>query len=138
VRAATAAAGVLAVAAAAMVALAVATGGDGDERAAAPPTATPAAPAAGGDRDGLAVWAAQGCGSCHALAAANAHGDIGPDLDENLDGVPASFIRDSIVAPDKAIAAGYSGGMMPADYRLRIAPDDLDRLVSFLRASASR
>jgi mono/diheme cytochrome c family protein len=137
VRIATAVAGALAVAAAVMAVLAF-TGGD--ERAAAPPTATPAATAAAvsGERDGLDVWTEHGCGSCHALAAANAHGFIGPDLGSSLRGVPASYIKDSIVAPAKAAAAGYEVGAMPEDYAARIPPDDLDRLVTFLRQSARR
>jgi mono/diheme cytochrome c family protein len=137
VTARTAVAAALVAAAAVMVVLAFAGGNDDDERAAAPPTATPAAPPAGA-RDGLAVWVEHGCGSCHTLPAANAHGVLGPDLESSLKGVPASYIKDSIVAPNKAVAAGYSAGMMPEDYATRIAPDDLDRLVSFLQASARR
>ena len=91
-----------------------------------------------GERDGLDVWAEQGCGSCHTLAAANAHGFVGPDLASSLKGVPTSYIKESIVAPSKAAAAGYSVGAMPEDYASRINPEDLDRLVSFLRASARR
>jgi mono/diheme cytochrome c family protein len=126
-----------AVAAAVMVVLAFAGDDEGDERAAAPPTATPAAPPAGA-ADGLAVWVEHGCGSCHTLAAANARGTFGPDLGSTLKGVPASYIKESIVAPDKVAAPGFSTGMMPSDYAARIAPDDLDRLVSFLQASARR
>ena len=138
-RIATAVAGALAIAAVAMAVLAFTTGGDGDERAAAPPTATPAAPPASGRTSGgLAVWAAQGCGSCHTLAAANAHGVIGPDLASSLKGVPASYIKESIVAPGKNAAAGYETGMMPEDYAARIAPEDLDALVAFLKANARR
>ena len=94
--------------------------------------------AAAGGRDGLGVWTEQGCGSCHALAAANSHGFLGPDLASSLKALPATYIRDSIVAPDKAAAAGYTTGMMPEDYASRIAAGDLDRLVSFLQASARR
>jgi mono/diheme cytochrome c family protein len=133
----TAVAAALIAAAAVMAVLAFTTGDGNDERAAAPPTATPAAPAAGTDR-GLAVWTEQGCGSCHTLAAANSHAPIGPDLGSSLRGMPASYIRESIVAPNKVAAAGYTTGAMPEDYAARIAPDDLDRLVSFLRASANR
>jgi mono/diheme cytochrome c family protein len=130
VRAATAVAGGLGIAAVVMVVLAFATGGT---------TESPTPTAAGGpERDGLDVWAEQGCGSCHTFAAANAHGDLGPDLDANLAGVPAAYIEQSIVAPDKVAAAGYGTGMMPDDYASRIEPDDLDRLVSFLRANARR
>jgi hypothetical protein len=52
--------------------------------------------------------------------------------------VPASYIKESIVAPNKVAAAGYGTGMMPDDYAARIAPDDLDALVSFLLANARR
>lgn len=37
-----------------------------------------------GETDGKAIFASQGCGSCHALADANATGDVGPSLDETL------------------------------------------------------
>jgi mono/diheme cytochrome c family protein len=37
-----------------------------------------------GETDGKAIFAAQGCGSCHALADANATGAVGPSLDESL------------------------------------------------------
>jgi mono/diheme cytochrome c family protein len=133
VRVATAAAGGLAIAAVVMGVLAFTAGG---EPAAPPSTATPVAgvPAS----RGLEVWLAQGCGSCHTLAAANAHGVIAPDLASSLKGVPASYIKEGIVAPNKTAAAGYSAGMMPEDYAARIAPDDLDRLVDFLKASARR
>jgi cytochrome c oxidase subunit 2 len=131
VRIAPVVAGGLALAAVVMAVLAFTTGGDGEENAAPPPAAKPAGPAAG-----LAVWVAQGCGGCHTLAAANAHGTIGPDLAASLQGMPASYIRKSIVDPNANAAAGYSTGAMPEDYASRIAPDDLDRLVSFLRANA--
>jgi mono/diheme cytochrome c family protein len=138
VRIATAVAGALAIAAVVMAVLAFTAGGDHEEQA-APPSATPTAPPGGGETDsGLAVWAAQGCGSCHTLAAANAHGVIGPDLASSLKGMPASYIKESIVAPNKAAAAGYSTGLMPEDYAARIAPADLDRLVSYLKANARR
>ena len=128
-RPATAVAGGLGIAAAVMVVLAFATGGT---------TESPTAPPTAAARDGLDVWVEQGCGSCHTLAAANARGDIGPDLDANLDGVPAAYIEESIVAPAKVAAPGYDAGMMPGDYGSRIEPEDLDRLVSFLLANARR
>jgi mono/diheme cytochrome c family protein len=126
-------AGALVIAAAVMAVVAFTSGDDGapPERAAAPPAATPSAA-----RNGQDVWTEQGCGSCHALAAANAHGTIGPDLEQNLQGMPAAYIKESIVAPSKVAAAGYTSGMMPEDYASRISPEDLDRLVRFLRASA--
>jgi cytochrome c553 len=139
VRPATVAAGVLACAAAAMVAAALASGGGGDDgRAAAPATPEPAAasatPESASARDGKAVWVANGCGSCHTFAPAGAKGEIGPDLAVTLKGVPVSYIRDSIVAPSKAAAAGYTVGMMPDDYATRIPPAELDALVEFIRS----
>jgi len=133
-RPATAAAGALTCAAAAMAVAAFATGGDGgDERAASAPTPAPAPAAA---RDGLAVWVANGCGSCHSLAAASARGEVGPDLDATLKGMPASYIRESIVEPGKAAAAGWEGSMiMPEDFGARIPPAELERLVEFIRAA---
>jgi cytochrome c oxidase subunit 2 len=121
-------AGGLAVAAAAMVVVAL-TSGEGDTRQAATPR-----PVA--DRSGLDVWVEHGCGSCHTLAAANATGTLGPDLGATLEGMPAAYVKESIVAPAAAATAGYDAGMMPEDYGTRIPPDDLDRLVTFLLQSA--
>ncbi len=127
----TAIAGALVLAAAAMAILAFTTG-DGDDPVAATTTTTQAS----GAQAGLAVWVEQGCASCHTLAAANAHGEFGPDLGTSLAGEPASSIRRSIVDPSADAAAGYQTGMMPEDYGTRIPPGELDRLVAFLRASA--
>jgi mono/diheme cytochrome c family protein len=125
-------AGALVIAAAAMAVVAFSSGGDdGPEHTAAAPSATPVA-ASGGE----AVWMEQGCGSCHTLAAANATGTLGPDLGSSLREMPAAYIKESIVAPSKAAAAGYSVGMMPEDYGARISAGDLDRLVTFLQQSA--
>ena len=128
-RIATAVAGGLALAAVVMAVLAFTSGEDGGGQSAAPATA-------GQTADGKAVWLAQGCGSCHTLAAGNAHGDIGPDLAATLKGAPASYVRESIVNPNAHAAAGYSTGAMPEDYASRMTPAELDRLVGFLRASA--
>jgi cytochrome c553 len=130
VRAATVAAGVLACAAAAMAAVALSAGGGEDERAA---VATPA-PEPAAVRDGKAVWAANGCGSCHTFAPASAKGQVGPNLSATLKGMPASYILESIVAPSKVAAAGYSTGMMPEDYAVRIPPAELQQLVEFIRS----
>jgi len=120
-------------AAAAMIAVAF-TSGDGPARE--PRATTASGTPATRTQAGLAVWTAQGCGSCHTLAAANAHGTFGPDLGASLAGASATSIRRSIVAPADEAAAGYDVGMMPDDYGARIASADLERLVIFLRASA--
>jgi len=124
-------------AAAAMAAVAFTSGGEGSGGEAAPgPVATAATAPAAQTRGGLAVWVAQGCGSCHTLAAANAHGKFGPNLGTSLAGKSAAAIRRSIVEPGAEAATGYETGMMPDDYATRIAPRDLDGLVAFLRAGA--
>jgi mono/diheme cytochrome c family protein len=133
VRPATIAAVVLAAAAAAMVVVAFATGGEEERAASAPaPAAAPAEPAVA--RAGEAVWVAHGCGSCHSFEPADAEGVFGPNLSASLKGVPASYIRESIVNPGKVAAAGFSTGMMPDDYDARIPPADLDALVEYLRS----
>jgi cytochrome c553 len=86
---------------------------------------------------GLEVWAAQGCGSCHAFRPANATGGLAPDLTTSLQGRGEAYIRTSIVAPSAELAPNY-GDMMPPDFAKRIAPGDLDALVAFLADGSSR
>jgi cytochrome c oxidase subunit II len=90
------------------------TAGGGEEGERAAPRAAMAA-TAGTATGGGAVWVAQGCGSCHRLAAAGSTADFGPNLDATLRGATASHIRTSIVAPAAATAPGYSTGLMPED-----------------------
>ena len=127
-RATTLAAGGLAIAGAAMT-IAAFAGGD---QAQAPP----ARAAATGDR-GAAVFAEQGCGSCHTFAPARARGGIGPDLALSLNGKSRDYVLESIVAPDTDVAYGWSPGTMPADFAQRIAPEDLDPLVTYLMKGAA-
>jgi cytochrome c oxidase subunit 2 len=88
----------------------------------------------GGGAEGEAVFAANGCGSCHTLAAAGASGTIGPDLSQiaRADAADAAYIRDSVVDPNKVIAAGYSADVMPDDFRDKLSPAELDALVEYL------
>ena len=76
---------------------------------AAPPT-VPGGP-------GAQVFANNGCGGCHALAAAGSGGVTGPDLDEVLPGQSAAMVQESIVDPNKAIAKGFPPNVMPAELR---------------------
>lgn len=47
-------------------------------------TEEPSEPEPGGDAAaGESIFASNGCGSCHMLAAADASGNVGPDLDES-------------------------------------------------------
>jgi cytochrome c oxidase subunit 2 len=104
-------------------------GGEGQEGGGATPTPTEAAGA------GLQVWNAQGCGSCHMLAAANATGQTGPNLDEALKGKSTAFIRKSIVDPNAEIAQGFSADVMPKDFAQKLSDDELQQLVDFIAKS---
>jgi hypothetical protein len=112
-RATNLAAGGLAVAGAAMTIAAFAGGG---RAAPLPHTAA----------DGVYVWVANGCGSCHTFKPAGATGTIGPDLQRALQGQSRSEVMKSIVAPGDTL--------MPGDFARRIAPQDLERLVDFILA----
>ena len=60
---------------------------------------------------------ATACGACHTLSDAGTSGAAGPNLDDVLQGVDArrrSPRRSSI--PNKEIAAGFTEGIMPANY----------------------
>ena len=86
---------------------------------------------------GKAVFTNNGCAACHALAAAGAKGNVGPDLDELPAAAEAAgrpldeFIRESIVEPGKVIAKGYPANVMPATFG-QLPKDQLDALVEYL------
>ena len=92
-------------------------------------------PAAG--KEVFATTAQPPCGSCHTLAAANASGTVGPDLDQVLKGKDAAFIHESIVNPDAEIASGFSAGIMPAVYGDQLDDQQLADLVAFLEQSVN-
>jgi cytochrome c551/c552 len=89
---------------------------------------------------GQAVFAANGCASCHTFKPANATGTIGPDLDtapasdakadNNMD--LAAFIKESIEDPDAYIAKGYTKGIMPSTFDKSLSGKQLNDLVAFI------
>jgi len=87
-------------------------------------------PAPKGD-PGLKVWAAQGCGSCHAFAPAGATATIGPNLANSLGGRSRDYIRESIVAPN-ADVGGAGESIMPEGFAKRMTKAELDALVTFI------
>jgi mono/diheme cytochrome c family protein len=87
---------------------------------------------------GAQVFATNGCGSCHTLAAANAGGTTGPDFDEVLPGQSAAEIEESIVDPEAKITQGYPAGVMPQNFEEKIPPEELKQLVEFLMESAGK
>ena len=94
---------------------------------------------------GKAVFASNGCASCHTFKPAGATGTVGPDLDKapasdaKADGnmALAAFVHESIVNPDAYIAKGYSKGIMPSNFGSSISSSDLNNLVAFIVSGAS-
>jgi len=93
---------------------------------------------------GLAVFNANGCGSCHTFQPANSTGTIGPDLDkapaedakaDNME-LP-DFIKESIEDPDAYIAKGYSKGIMPSTFDESLSGKQLNDLVAFIVSGSS-
>jgi cytochrome c oxidase subunit II len=103
-------------------------------RAGGQATPTPEAGGGGGTAAGKTVFTAQqnGCGGCHTLKDAGATGKVGPDLDTVLKGKDETFIRESIVDPNKEIADGYSANIMPPNFGQTLQPAQLDALVKYL------
>jgi mono/diheme cytochrome c family protein len=99
-----------------------------------PGAAPPQAP--GGP--GAQVFATNGCSGCHTLAAAEAGGTVGPNLDEFLPDQTPAQIEESIVDPNAKIVEGFPSNVMPSDYRTKIKPDELKELVEFLVKSTSK
>jgi mono/diheme cytochrome c family protein len=87
---------------------------------------------------GAQVFANNGCGGCHTLAASNAGGTVGPDLDEVLPGQKDSEIEESIVDPEAKIEQGYPKGVMPQNFEQEIQPKELKQLVEYLSESAGK
>jgi cytochrome c oxidase subunit II len=94
----------------------------------------PPAASAPGEPPGRAVFARMGCGGCHALAAANADGEIGPDLDARLPSHTAASLRATILDPPSS--PGFAE--MPRDFGERMSGAELDALVDYLLDAAGR
>jgi cytochrome c oxidase subunit 2 len=72
------------------------------------------------------------------MAAANAGGTTGPDLDEVLPGQSDAEIEESIVDPNAKIAQGYPPNVMPENFKESISPEELKELVKYLSESAGK
>jgi mono/diheme cytochrome c family protein len=84
---------------------------------------------------GAQVFANNGCGGCHTLAAAESGGTTGPNFDEVLPGQTAAMVEKSITDPNSVIAKGFPANVMPADYAQNLTPKELEDLVQFLLQS---
>jgi mono/diheme cytochrome c family protein len=87
---------------------------------------------------GAQVFASNGCAGCHTLAAAEAGGTVGPNLDEVLPGQTAPEIEESIVNPEAKIEKGYPRGVMPSTFKSSISPKELEQLIEYLIESTSK
>lgn len=82
---------------------------------------------------GAAVFADNGCGNCHTLAAAGSTGEVGPNLEESLaSDDDTAGIEEMIVKPNVEVIEGYSGNVMPQDYGESLSPTELHELSEFL------
>jgi len=86
---------------------------------------------------GAQVFANNGCGGCHTLAAAKSGGVTGPNLDEVLPGQSAAMIEESIVDPNAHIAKGYPANVMPQNFKTIVKPNEIKQLVQYLIESTS-
>lgn len=76
--------------------------------------------------DGAEVFASAGCAGCHTLAAANASGNVGPNLDD--------------LQPDAATVSSQvenGGGGMPA-YGGDLSPEEIDAVATYVADNAGR
>jgi mono/diheme cytochrome c family protein len=86
---------------------------------------------------GAQVFANNGCGTCHTLAAAKSGGVTGPNLDQVLPGQSEAMVHESIVDPNKEIAKGYPPNVMPANFEQSLQPKEIEDLVKYLLESTS-
>lgn len=87
---------------------------------------------------GAQVFANNGCGGCHTLAAAGSSGVTGPDLDEVLPGQSAEKIEEDIVDPNAEIAKGYPANVMPQNFGETLSEEELKQLVEYLQEVAGQ
>jgi cytochrome c551/c552 len=91
----------------------------------------------GGGGSGKAVFASNGCGSCHTFKPAGTKATIGPDLDKLPQYAKGAnqpldkFVRESIVNPDAYVEKGFPKGVMPSTFA-SLPKDQLDALVTYL------
>jgi mono/diheme cytochrome c family protein len=81
---------------------------------------------------GAQVFANNGCGGCHTLAAAKSGGTTGPNLDEVLPGQSTAMVQESIENPNAKIAKGYPANVMPQTFAEKLSPKELEQLVEYL------
>ena len=71
------------------------------------------------------------CSTCHTFKAAGSTAQVGPDLDQVLQGKDPQFILESITNPSAEIATGFQD-IMPKEYGTQLDDKQLADLVAFL------
>jgi cytochrome c551/c552 len=90
----------------------------------------------GGAANGKALFASNGCVSCHTYKPAGSKATVGPDLDKLATYAKqakqplAAFVHESIVNPNAYVQKGYPPNVMPSFASLSKA--EVDALVKFL------
>jgi mono/diheme cytochrome c family protein len=85
---------------------------------------------------GAQVFASNGCGGCHTLAAAESGGVTGPNLDEQLPGESEAAVTEMIADPNAEIVKGYPPNVMPQNYEQLLSSKELEDLVKYLLENA--
>ncbi len=85
---------------------------------------------------GAQVFASNGCGTCHTLAAAEAGGVTGPNLDEHLPGESQAAVEEMIKDPNAEIVKGYPPNVMPQTYEQMLSQKEIEDLVKYLLENA--
>jgi mono/diheme cytochrome c family protein len=83
---------------------------------------------------GRALFEDEGCDRCHAIAAIDADGRLGPRLDAIDD--DAEDIAEAIVEPREDIVDGFAEKLMPDDYGDRLTDARVADLAAFVAAAA--
>jgi cytochrome c551/c552 len=103
------------------------------------PQSTTATTATGNPANGKAVFASNGCASCHTYGPAASTGKIGPDLDHLADYAKkanqpvAAFTLSAITSPPPVyVPPGFPTNVMPTSFGQTIKPQQLADLVAFL------
>ena len=91
----------------------------------ATPAPSPSAPA-GDAAAGKTVFETAGCTSCHTLKAANAHGTVGPNLDDKKP--PAALVVDRVT---------HGKGVMPP-FAGQLTPKQIADVAAFVSSSAGK
>ena len=90
-----------------------------------------------GAPSGKALFASNGCVSCHTYKPAGSKATVGPDLDKLAQYAKtakqplASFSRDSLVKPNAYVQPGFPPNVMPTSFA-SLQKSQVDALVSFL------